>query len=149
MNNYITQLITDMHQAAKRVPQSPIPEGKFDPDYQDMLEASPDFPMSHWFGLAKEQFPASDRLTAEELELMATEFERLWATYSFVPEFPIGLPAKRRYELMRDYLDYPCQHWPGGWVHHFEFCDYEPENCPFGEKFCKCKDFGDELSKIS
>ena len=38
---------------------------------------------------------------------MADEFEQLWAVYSFYPDFPDELPAKRRYELMRDYLDHP------------------------------------------
>lgn len=144
MNNYLTQLISDMHLAARRVPKSKIPEGTFDPDYQDELEASPEQPMSRWFGLDKEQFPPSDKLTIEQLELMASEFEHLWAVYSFEPDFPDGLPARRRYELMRDYLDHPCQHWPGGWVQHFEFCDYDTENCPFGTEFCKCKDFDDD-----
>lgn len=141
LQNYLNQLIEDMHQAAKRVPKSKIPEGTFDPDYMMELEESEDRPMSHWFGLTKEQFPSAELLSAEQLELMADEFELLWAAFSFVPDFPEGLPAKRRYELMRDYIDEECQHWPGGWVHHFEFCSYEPENCPFGIEFCKCKDF--------
>ena len=148
MQTYLSQLITDMHQATMHVPQSRIPEGTFDPDYQDELEASPDYPMSHWFGLTKEQFPASDRLSSEQLVLMADEFEQLWAAYSFEPDFPEGLPAKRRYELMRDHLDHECSHWPGGWVHHFEFCDYDTENCPFGQEFCKCKDFDVAESEI-
>lgn len=141
MNHYLTQLISDMHLAATRVPKSKIPEGTFDPDYMMELEESPDRPMSFWFGLSKEQFPPSEKLTAVQLELMANEFEHLWAAFSFEPDFPEGLPAKRRYELMRDYLDQECSHWPGGWVEHFEFCSYEPENCPFGIEFCKCKDF--------
>jgi hypothetical protein len=141
MNNYLTQLITDMHLAARRVPKSRISEGTFDPDYMMELEESPERPMSQWFGLEKEQFPSSDKLTTEQLQLMANEFEQLWAAYLFEPDFPEGLPAKRRYELMRDYLDHECSHWPGGWVHHFEFCDYDSENCPFGSEFCKCKDF--------
>lgn len=145
MHHYLAQLIADMHQAALRVPKSKIPEGTFDPDYQDEMEASADRPMSLWFGFGKDVFPPSDKLTEEQLELMAAEFEQLWAAFSFEPDFPDELPAKRRYELMRDYLDHSCQHWPGGWVHHFGFCDYEPENCPFGEKFCRCKDFVDEM----
>jgi hypothetical protein len=149
MNNYLAQLISDMHLAARRVPKSKIPKGTFDPDYQDELEASPEKPMSQWFGLEKEQFPPSDKLTTEQLELMAGEFEQLWAAYSLEPDFPDGLPARRRYELMRDYLDHPCQHWPGGWVHHFEFCDYDTENCPFGTEFCKCKDFDDDQLEIN
>ena len=38
MNNYLTQLISDMHQAAARVPQSKIPAGTFDPDYMIIFE---------------------------------------------------------------------------------------------------------------
>lgn len=144
MHNYLAQLIPDMHLAAMRVPKSRIPEGTFDPDYMMELEESPEKPMSEWFGMLKEEFPPAEKLTAEQLELMAAEFEKLWAAYSFEPDFPDGLPAKRRYELMRDYLDQECSHWPGGWVHHFEFCDYDTENCPFGEEFCRCKDFDDD-----
>ena len=144
MQNYLTHLISDMHLAATRVPKSKIPEVTFDPDYMMELEESPDRPMSFWFGLEKEQFPSSEKLTGEQLELMANEFEQLWAAYSFEPDFPDGLPAKRRYELMRDYLDHECSHWPGGWVHTFEFCDYDTLNCPFGAEFCKCKDFDDD-----
>lgn len=145
MNNYLSHLISDMRQAATRVPKSRVASGEFDPDYMMELEESAEKPMSHWFGLEKELFPSSERLTAEQLEMMASEFEKLWAAWSFYPDFPDGLPAKRRYELMRDYLDHPTQHWPGGWQHHFEFCDYEPENCPFGKEFCRCKGFDNEL----
>lgn len=149
MNHYLAQLSADMHLAATRVPKSKIPEGEFDPDYMMELEESPERPMSYWFGLEKVQFPASDRLTAEQLELMATEFEQLWAAYSFVPDFPDGLPAKRRYQLMRDYLDYPSQYYFGYGTFHFDFCHYEPENCPFGIEFCKCKDFDDAPPEIT
>ena len=141
MEKYLTYLIEDMHQAAQRVPLSKIPEGDFDPDYMLELEESPDRKMSDWFGLSIDQFPKSDRLTLSQLETMADEFENLWMAFSFVPEFPEKLPSKRRYELMREYLEEKCQHWPGGWKQHFEFCNYDVEKCPFGSKYCKCKDF--------
>ncbi len=148
MHHYLAYLVSDMRQAATRASKSRIPEGEFDPDYMMELEESAEKPMSEWFGLQKEEFPPSEKLTNEQLEFMATEFEQLWAAYSFFPDFPEGLPAKHRYELMRDYLDHPTQHWPGGWQHHFEFCDYDPEHCPFGIEFCRCKDFDDELPEI-
>lgn len=143
MKTYLDQLIADMHYSATQVPQSKIPEGEFDPDYMMELEEMPDQPMSHWFGLNKELFPAPELLNEEETELMATELEELWEAYSFIPDFPEGLPAKLRYELMWKYLDQPCHHWPGGWEYHFEFCEYEPETCPFGHEFCHCKDLVD------
>lgn len=51
LQNYLSQLITDMHEAKLRVPVSKVPEGVFDPDYQDELEASPYRKMSEWFGI--------------------------------------------------------------------------------------------------
>lgn len=141
MQKYINQLIEDMHLAATRVPQATFTEATFDANYMMELEEIGEEPMSFWFGLEKEQFPPSERLTPDQLELMANELEKLWNAFSFEPDFPEGLPAKRRYELMRDYLEHKCTYWPGGWVHHFEFCNYEPENCPFGYEYCKCKDF--------
>lgn len=141
MQNYLTQLISDMHKSAEKVPQAKIPEGEFDPEYMMELEESGEEPMSHWFGLDIEQFPPSERLSEEQLTQMAAELEKLWKAYSFYPDFPDGLPAKRRYELMREYLDHPTQYWPGGWEHHFEFCDYYPSHCPFGDEFCRCKEF--------
>jgi len=145
MQNYLSHLISDMRQAAAGVPKSKIPEGTFDPDYMMELEESAEKTMSQWFGLEKDQFPPSDKLNLEQLELMAAEFEKLWDAYSFEPNFPDGLPAKTRYHLMRNYLDYSTQHWPGGWVHSFEFCDYDKKNCPFGNEFCWCGDFDDDL----
>ncbi len=141
MQKYLSQLIADMHKSAEKVPQSRIPVGEFDPEYMMELEESGEKTMSQWFGLGKEQFPPSEKLSEEQLIQMAAEFENLWNAYSFYADFPEGLPAQRRYELMRDYLDHPTQHWPGGWEHHFEFCDYDPANCPFGNEFCRCKDF--------
>lgn len=146
MQKYLNQLIEDMRLASLRVPQSKIPDGEFDPDYMMELEDMEEQPMSEWFGLEKEQFPPSDRLAPDQLELMAHEFEELWGAYSFDPFFPEGLPAKRRYELMRDYLDHKCTHWPGGWIHTFEFCHYDPDHCPFGNEYCRCKDFDYEQS---
>ncbi len=148
MHHYLAHLISDMRQAATRVPQLRIPKGEFDPDYMLDLENSAEKPMNQWFDLEKETFPPSEKLTKDQLELMAEEFEKLWADFSFFPDFPEGLPAKRRYELMREYLDHPTQHWPGGWQHHFEFCNGEPENCPFGSAFCRCKDFEDDEIEI-
>jgi len=140
MQKYLNQLIEDMRLAATRVPQSKVPEGTFDEDYMMELEEMEEEPMSYWLGCEMIQFPPADRLKPKQLSFIAVEFENLLDAFSFEPDFPEGLPAKRRYELMRNHLDHKCTYWPGGWVHHFEFCNYEPENCPFGNEFCKCKD---------
>jgi len=136
----LDQLISDMHQSALKVPISKVPEGEFDADYRDELEASQEQTMSKWFGLGKELFPPSEMLTSEELNLISDKFEKLWAAYSFYADFPKGLPAKCRYELMGEYLNHSCQYRPRGWKQCFTFCDYEPENCPFGREYCPCKD---------
>jgi len=132
-----------MHLAATRVPQSKIPEGAFDAEYMMELEDMEDQPIRVLFGLTIEQFPLSDKLTSEQLTLMATEFKQLWAAYRFIPNFPEGLPTRRRYELMREYLDQGCSYWLG-YTQDFEFCSYEPNDCPYGKEFCRCKDFEDD-----
>jgi len=135
---YLDQLISDMHQSALKVPVSKVPENEYGSDYQNVLVASPLQPMSKRFGIRKELFPPSEMLTSEELNLIADEFEKLWAAYSFFADFPISLPAKRRYELMREYLDYSCHYGHGKRKQCFTFCDYKPESCPFGIECCRC-----------
>ncbi len=146
MQHYLSQLISDMRLAVKRAPRTGKEE--FDPEVMMELEESEEKPMGYWLGFNKEQFPPSERLNDDQLKLMANEFEQLWAAYSFYPDFPEGLPAKRRYELMRDYIDHPTQYWPGGWEHHFEFCHYDPAHCPFGSEFCRCKEWEDDQGEI-
>ena len=140
MQKYLDQLVTDMRQIGERAMDNQEAEEEFDPIKMMEMEESPSQPMGVWFGLSQEQFPSSDRLSLAQLDQMAEEFEALWGAFGFYPEFPENLPSKRKYELMREYLTQPCQYWTGGWESIFDFCTLDPDNCPFGNEFCMCKE---------
>lgn len=141
MQKYLDQLISDMQMIGEKAKANLIPDEVFDPVKMMELEESPEQTMGFWFGLSQENFPASDRLNEQQLDQMAIEFEELWGAFGFYPDFPDKLPSKLKYELMREYLNEPCQYWAKGWAFHFEFCHYNPDECPFGSEFCRCKEY--------
>lgn len=105
------------------------------------MEGSEEKPMHIWFGLDPALFPSSEQLSDDQIELLTGELYRLWEAYHFWPDFPELLPQRRRYELMVRKLQAEVEYWPvGTWF--IEFCEYDPENCPFGEEYCWCKTEG-------
>lgn len=140
MQKYLDQLIEDMQMIGNKAKSNLIPDESFDPVKMMEMEESPEQTMGFWFGLSQECFPPSDKLNEHQLEQMTIEIEELWGAFGFVPDFPDKLPARRKYELMREYLNQPCQYWAKGWILHFEFCQYDPNECPFGSEFCRCKE---------
>lgn len=51
-----------------------------------------------------------------------------------------SLPTEIKYRLLRKKWTEQAVY-TGEGMTHFEFCYYEPEDCPFPEEFCGCKDF--------
>lgn len=147
MHNYLAHLIADLRQAAKNLPTKPyyeIPPEAEDIEYVIEWENAEPKPMHEWFGITKENFPPPEKLTDEQLELMVGEILKLWEAYNFEADLPENLPAKIAYKVLVDYFDKPVT-WISQGTSHIEFCDYEPENCPFPEEFCKCTDFDDDF----
>ena len=140
MQKYLDQLIEDMQIIGNKAKSNLIPDEIFDPAKMIQLEESAEQTMSFWFGLSQECFPPSDKLNEQQLDEMALKFEEMWGAFGFFPDFPDKLPSKRRYELMREYLNHQCQYWAKGCMLHFEFCHYDPNECPFGSEFCRCKE---------
>jgi hypothetical protein len=68
--------------------------------------------------------------------MMVDEIQKLWAAYNFYAVLPDKLPARIAYKLLVDYFDEPVA-WMSSGMTSIEFCDNEPENCPFGE-YCDC-----------
>jgi hypothetical protein len=146
MQHYLAQLITDMRQAAENLPPKPyyeIPPEAEGIEYVIEWENATEKPMHEWIGIPKENFPPLEKLSDDELALMVNEIRNLWAAYNFHADLPENLPAKIAYKLLVDYFDKPVA-WISEGTLHIEFCDYEPENCPFPEEFCMCKEFAQE-----
>jgi len=147
MERYLSQLIEDLKNAAKR--KRP-PKMELDPELEvvrgaeEYLYGTP-YKLSTLLGIDKNAFPPQEKFNDKQLYLLATEIENLWAAFNFYPVFPNDLPAIYRYKLLISKWDEPVQYVSAGNI-HIEFCDYETENCPFPEKYCMCKDFGDDLN---
>ena len=141
MKKYLHQLIADMEQAAKNLPSKPyydIPAEAEGIEYVVEWENAKSKPMQEWFGIAKENFPPPDKLTDEELKRMVDEILKLWEAYHFDAALPDDLPPNVAYKVLTDYFDKPVA-WVSEGTVHIEFCDYDPEHCPFPKEFCWCR----------
>ena len=143
MHPYLTHLISDLRQAAQHLPAPPFLDITEEEEFlrgvmeYEMAETKP---MQEWFGIEKKSFPPADQLTAEEQQLMVKEILKLWNAFNFEADLPEGLPAGIAYKVLVDHFDKPVI-WVSEGSVHIEFCDYEPEHCPFPEEFCSCRKF--------
>lgn len=150
-DNYIVQLAEDMRESARNLPD-PNDVTEFDED--SLPEELKMFADVERFlhGKAKQisvitdidsaAFPPPDKLTDAQTVFLCDEMMRLLNAYCFYADFPKGLPAEIRYKLLRLKWDDKVMYTGEGMI-CFEFCDYEPDRCPFPENFCHCKDLDD------
>lgn len=148
MQEYLNQLIADMRHAAQNLP--PKPEYYIPPEAEGIehiieWENSVDKPMHEWTGITKDVFPPPEKLSEQELVMMVDEILKLWKAYNFIADLPENLPVEIAYKALVDYFDKPVA-WISEGNLHIEFCEYEPENCPWPEEFCWCKVLHDELN---
>ncbi len=149
MQTYINQLIEEMHKAAKDLPAKPyydIPPEAEGIEYIIEWENTELKPMQEWIGIDKANFPPAEKLTKEELELMVEEIIKLWQAYNFSAVLPEYLPVGIAYKVLVDYFNKPVE-WISKGIIDIEFCDYDPENCPFPDEYCMCKDFDENLEE--
>ena len=155
MDQYIDQLIEDMHAAAREV----APPGELwdtvdmedEGEVEDMAFAEEYIygtpqPLSSIVGIEIHKFPPLHRLTDAQATKLYGEMERLLKAYHFVPDFPEGLPDTLKYQLLRECWDDDQVAIGAGEV-HMEFCEYEPETCPFPEQYCECKVIQAEIER--
>lgn len=95
--------------------------------------------MYYHFGFEPEQFPQAGMLSDNEIENLVLSLCRLWATYNFTPVFPAHTPGRVLYPLLLQRMSEPTFVMTRG-NNGIEFCEYAPEQCPFGEEWCTCKD---------
>lgn len=96
--------------------------------------------MYGYFGFAPEQFPPVEQFQEEQLKPLCDAICRLWAAYNYTAVFPQKTPARILYPILINAMHEPRTKVDRGHI-GVEFCEYEPEKCPFGEEACSCKDF--------
>jgi len=169
METYLTQLRSDLHAATlarwRRCPphffqaglrdamhqppegyvKKPAPEempGYFEAsigEMEDWLHGKPAITMFDHFGFTPDQFPPAEQLTEAQAQALVDALVRLWVAYNFLPTVPKKTPARVFYPAILARMAEPAKVMERG-VNGIEFCYFNPEECPFGEANCSCKD---------
>lgn len=147
MEKYIEQLLEDLGEAADQGPGpgtswNAIGEGDFDEedpiaDVEQFLYG-PEQKLSEIVGIEKIQFPPKEKLSEKQMSKLFNAMVDLLNVFHFVPDFPDGVPVSIKYQLLRENWDSKQVYVGGGGETHIEFCDYEPDECPFPRECCDC-----------
>ncbi len=155
MNNYISQLIEDLHNASWNVspPHELWLDTKADPDneveLEDMVFAEKyiygkELPVEEITGISREQLPSPDLLNEQQQTLLATELEKLLEIFHFVLDFPTRFPIYLHYSFIRNF--WAESHVPLSFgENHIEFCDMDEEDCPFPGYCDTCKEVEEQM----
>lgn len=152
MNKYVGQLVQDIRQAARsdnEVTRATRHTGISFEEEMEAIEtwiedALPQEPIKAILGLEPIQFPPAARLNWRQMKVICEAFEGTLLTYNIAFDMPARLPYKTRYELLIGKLNEPVTVTDDG-VIAIEFCEYSPETCPFGQRYCTCKKWVKEL----
>lgn len=141
MEQYIKQLIEDIRQAHAR---RPVVNHK---DHFESVEAyvyGPEYSMKELSGIAPEALPPPEKLSISQMGDLCVEIRALWFEYNIVFDLPDRIPPRYLYaELRRKWQEEKFPLIEHGHI-HIEFCDYVPEECPWPERYCKCREWLDE-----
>ncbi|MCB0608936.1 MAG: hypothetical protein KDD12_14580 [Lewinella sp.] len=139
MHPYFPHLLRDIQEASeRREPQLPRKDEEIlPPGVEAWLAGEPLETMAEQFSLSREDFPPAIVWSEEELGRLVAALEQLWYKFHFIPEFPKNLPLTQRYDLLIEALERETPTMEYGFF-HIEFCDFNPESCPFGHDYCSC-----------
>lgn len=146
MKRYIEQLISDLKDAERYVPvqkkQTDMTENEFMEDLYEIdriTDKEPSEPMYNIFGIDPKYLPPVERLTVDQAQLLTMKILELWAAFNIDAVYPENFPLEKLYPLLIKKFKEPFIYFPMGHT-GVKFCHYEPEECPFGQEYCDCKD---------
>jgi hypothetical protein len=163
MQTYINQLLADLEAAKTRqrpeqpdygvlYPNHPAADPQYDGelDYIIGWEMGNRYMPAELFGIPPEAFPASERLTSEQIVSLCDAILSLWESYHILVSFPEKADAAVLYKwLVNEWKTggeneegFPLMEEGGHW--HLETCHYDPTDCIWGEA-CTCKDYETEI----
>ncbi|MEZ4829285.1 MAG: hypothetical protein R3C61_23805 [Bacteroidia bacterium] len=146
MNTYVNQLCEDLRSHHGNFPSLPnIRAISPYPDFPDFMEGpmmflyGPKYQMADLFEITAEAFPPLEKLTQAHICLLNEAITALWKSLNIYADIPRGVPPEKIYpQLVHKWAESPIPVLPFGQV-HLEFCDYEAQECPWGEVHCECK----------
>jgi len=149
MDDYIQQLLKDISKASERAATlNTDEEGILNPERYIEFLYSDDHQkcLGEYVGFLPSEFPERDLLTDVQVKMVVNALFELYLAYGVSLVLPDELPAREQYLFYIQALD-EMLYLDGFTSVGIEFCEYEPEGCPFGAEYCTCGDFlGEEES---
>jgi len=154
MKRYIEQLIEDMRAAAIAAPPDPFDNPDLDDDeaFEMEMEETERFvngpyqKLADIVGIDKIMLPAPERLAEGDMQKLIPEIVALLNAYHFQPEYPEKVPPLMIYQALYNIWDDDFVQMRFGTV-HIDFCDYDPETCPFPGYCTLCQE-NEETRKL-
>ncbi len=144
MQDYIDFLVEDIEAAHRPADYFSKPKKNTEEeDLEEALQESEKFVNQErmlgfegYCGLKRENFPAVDKLSEEQLAKVTSSFVKMMESWNLVVHFPEDLPQPMRYGLLMEILVGPVMIFKHGYW-GFDFCTGNPEGCKLGE-YCPC-----------
>jgi hypothetical protein len=142
MDKYINYLLADIAAATVSLPVHVL---SFDDDEdipfitaEEEAKTAPREVLADVVGVKREWFPPASRLSEAHMLVLTEALMDCLDAHSFIVNFPAGLPAPIRYQVLLAELEkeVPVLQYN---IWQLDFCEYEPKGCPFGEAFCQCQ----------
>ena len=153
MQAYLNQLLADLQAAEHRQPP-PIDYRLLHPEYADVpdelayvveWEQAPEQSCEELFGIRAEAFPPVEKLTDEQAVQLAEAILKLWAAWNIYTDIPEGVPVRICYQVLTDFWrDETLCYVSEGRI-SLDLCSYDPQECPWGEAYCTCRELEEEL----
>jgi len=148
MENYVQKLIKEIDMAVCRVNIRMDEERDFMDQIkliENLIANEPQRTLGEHVGLQIDSFPLSSDLSNSQMNLLINALEELYEICGVLLDLPNKLPLIDCYEFYLEALHTKLDLIPGGFL-HIEFCEYEPNNCPFGTEHCQCLEFDEKGS---
>lgn len=149
MHPYIKHLLEDIKNA-KRAKNDSLGYKKpttFEEEMEEIeryVSGEGEKPVSAFTGLNKENFPPSEQLTDDEMEIVLTAYDKMLATWNTQIDWRDNMPIKAKYDfLLKFVLNHRVTPLYGGMM-HLDFCTGYAPDCDWGE-YCPCKETWDDF----
>ena len=142
MKKYLNQLLCDIRNAHRPSPtkvdfvepSSFLEEMEVIENWATGKDIQPS--LSQQCGLKLEQFPPSNLLQKDEMEIINDAFHQMLESWHIKAEIPNNMPVDRAYLLLISLLERNIVFFPGGTL-HFDFCTGCTVDCELKE-YCPC-----------
>jgi len=150
MENYVRRLILEIDEAILWVNiqiEDQIDSIDEFTEIERIISEIPEKTLGDQIGFRREKFPLATSLTERQLIELIDAVKELYGSCGVIVDLPESLPPVDYYKFLMDALDIKIILSSRGFI-HIEYCEYIPEECPFGSEFCHCRNddfFGQEL----